>query len=247
MNQGPDDCDTAVAAGADAECDGWATPDFVVRSASVRGGVGDRRDCAVTAVQEASGAVLFVVAAGTGHHAAQACQGALEQLLFLLSGNGGLMDFDRVAHHTAVDGYVTTLVAGVVQPEPGGPRLQACRIGGSGAWLLDRATGSHHALFGAEQGSDTDLVEQAVEHLTGSEVLLVGTDGFGELFGDGGAEVSEVGKVGEVDKVGEVATLLARHLAVPPTPPRFAQVLGSARPPFDSDRTLVAVWPAADR
>lgn len=262
----------------DTECDGWSTPDFTVRSASVRG-AGHRfyrearRDCARVAWHEASGAVVFAVADEPQRGAARACRAAIDQLLCLLAQGSGALDFDSFAHHTAerlrrlapsteavtgamagtmaADWYATTLVAGVVQPEPGGPRIQVCRIGDSGAWLLDRATGSYHALFRAKKGSDSDIdpltpvtpaaaaaaaetaaaepVEHVVEHLTGSEILLVGSNGFGDPLGDG------EGAVGE---------LFARHLTVPPTPLRLAHVLDFAGQRFDDDRTLVGVWPA---
>jgi hypothetical protein len=187
-------------------------------------------------------------------------------MLLLLAKGRGPLDFDGVAHHAAerlrqlaawrlgspdpqssavaARWYATTLVAGVVQSGPDGLNVQVCRIGDSGAWLLDRATGAYHALFGTKTGSDTDLVSNTVvplphvpesvehvnEHLTPAEVLLVGTDGFGDPLGDGD---------------GQVGALFARHLAVPPTPLRLAHVLDFSRETFDDDRTLVAVWPAS--
>lgn len=258
----------------DTECDGWSSPDFTVRSASVRGAGHrssdqPRQDTARVAWHDESGAVVFAVADGvsgaTDSHlgALEACRAAIERLLHLLS-QGGTPDLDSVAHHAAerlrqlaawrlggrepqssavaAQWYATTLVAGIVQQEPAGPRVRVCRIGDSGAWLLDRATGSYHALFGANTGSDTDLVshavrplphvpdpvEQVTEHLTAGEVLLVGTDGFGDPLGDGD---------------GPVGALFARHLAIPPTPLRMAHVLDFSRETFDDDRTLVAVWP----
>lgn len=259
----------------DTECDGWSTPDFTVRSASIRGAGHrfyrkPRQDSARVAVHEASGAIVFAVADGvsgaTDSHlgAVEACRAAMERMLHLLS-QGAPMEFDSVAHHAAerlrqlaawrlgtgpqssavaASWYATTLVAGVVQPDASGPRVELCRIGDSGAWLLDRATGSYHALFGTKTGSDTDLVSNAVvplphvpesvealvEHLTASEVLLVGTDGFGDPLGDGD---------------GQVGALFARHLAVAPTPLRLAHVLDFSRETFDDDRTLVAVWPGS--
>jgi serine/threonine protein phosphatase PrpC len=242
-----------------------------IRGASHRYYDKPRQDSARIALHEASGALVFAVADGVSgatesqFGAVEACRAAIERLLYLLSrGGGGALDFESVAHHAAERlgqlaawrlgsaepqspavtsrWYATTLIAGVVQPEPAGPRVQACRIGDSGAWLLDRATGAYHALFGTKTGSDTDLVsnavvplpqvpdsvEQVVEHLTASEVLLVGTDGFGDPLGDGD---------------GQVGALFARHLAVPPTPLRLAHVLDFSRETFDDDRTLLAVWP----
>lgn len=259
----------------DTECDGWSTPDFTVRSASVRGASHrfyrkPRQDCARIAVHEASGTLVFAVADGVSGAtdsqlgAVEACRAAVERLLHVLS-RGGSPDLESVAHHAAerlrqlaawrlgstdpqpsavaAQWYATTLVAGIVQPDSSGPHVRLFRIGDSGAWLLDRATGSYHALFGTKTGSANDLVSTAVvplphvpeaveavaEHLTASEVLLVGTDGFGDPLGDGD---------------GRVGALFARHLAVPPSPLRLAHVLDFSRETFDDDRTLVAVWPA---
>jgi hypothetical protein len=258
----------------DTECDGWSTPDFTVRSASVRGASHrfyrrPRQDAARVAAHEASGAVVFAVADGVSSAtdaqlgAVEACRAAVERLLDLLS-RGGALDFDGVARHAAerlrqltqwrlttsdpvppgvaARWFATTLVAGVVLPGAGGPEVRLCRIGDSGAWVLDRARGSYTALFGSKTGSDTDLVSNAVvplphvpervEHasvrLSPDSLLLVGTDGFGDPLGDGD---------------GEVGALFARHLAVPPTPLRLAHVLDFSRETFDDDRTLVAVWP----
>jgi hypothetical protein len=275
----------------DTECDGWSTPDFAVRAASIRGAGHrfsrkPRQDSARLAVHEASGAVVFAVADGASeavdsHRGAeQVCRAAVERLLHLLS-LGRPLDLDGVAHHaaerlrrlgapqpsapaptanpapalapaaatataTATGWYASTLVAGVVQADSSGPKIELLRVGDSGAWLLDRATGAYHALFGANTGSDTALVSDAtmplpyvpesveavVEHLTASEILLVGTDGFGDPLGDG---------------TGPVGALFARHLAVPPTPLRLAQLLDFSRETFDDDRTLVAVWPGGSR
>jgi len=64
------------------------------------------------------------------------------------------------------------------------------------------------------------------------EVLLVGTDGFGDPLGDG---------------TGQVGQLFARHLAAPPPPRGLAHLLDFSRETFDDDRTLLAVWPRHDR
>lgn len=248
-----------VAVPGDTEYDGWSTPEFTVRSASIRGANHrfhrkPRQDSARVAVHEASGSIVFAVADGgsgaTDSHvgAVEASQAAVERILHLLS-QGAPMDFESIAHHAAerlrhvtASRHATTLVAGVVHVDASGPKAELCRIGNSGAWLLDRATGSYHALFGTKAGSDTepisnaavrlphvpDSVEAVAEHLTASEVLLIGTDGFGDPLGDG---------------AGPVGTLFARHLAVPPTPLQLAHVLDFSRETFDDDRTLVAVWP----
>lgn len=140
-----------------------------------------RQNSARVAVHEASAAVVFAVADGESG-AAEACHAAVEHLLSLLPQDRPL-DFDSVAYHVTerlaqLATYVTTLVAGVVQPDVYGPYVQLFRIGDSGAWLLDRATGACHALFeplphAFEAVEAVESVEAVVEHLTAGEALLV--------------------------------------------------------------------------
>jgi hypothetical protein len=136
----------------------------------------------------------------------------------------------------------TTLVAGVARPGRDGVAVSLFRVGDSGAWVLDQAAARFHPLFGSKTGSDVDVVSNAVTALprlphaleqTGrtlvpGEVLLVGTDGFGDPLGDGD---------------GQVGTLFARQLSTPPSPLWMAHVLDFSRETFDDDRTLLALWP----
>ncbi|MHC0431291.1 protein phosphatase 2C domain-containing protein [Streptomyces sp. O3] len=138
--------------------------------------------------------------------------------------------------------YATTLVAGVVRPHPAGNVVELCRIGDSGAWSLDLTTRRYRPLFGLKTASDEVLVSNEVAPLphvperleaTGTslpldQVLLVGTDGFGDPLGDGD---------------GQVGALFAGQLGVPPTPLWFAHLLDFSRETFDDDRSLLAVWP----
>ncbi|MEU1726750.1 protein phosphatase 2C domain-containing protein [Nonomuraea sp. NPDC005692] len=64
--------------------------------------------------------------------------------------------------------------------------------------------------------------------LTPGQVLLVGTDGFGDPLGDGD---------------GRVGALFAEHLAAPPSPLWLAHLLDFSGEAFDGDRTLLALWP----
>lgn len=228
-----------------------------------------RQDAARVSMHEASGTVVFAVADGVSDAAnselgaLEACRAALERTLHLLSAGPGPLDFPAVGRHAAerlrqltewqlndrdpepaevANWYATTLVTGVVRPEPGGFVVELCRIGDSGAWLLDRSDGCYHPLFATKTGSDTllvsnevtplptvpDPIEQIRVRLAPHQALLVGTDGFADPLGDGD---------------GQVGALFTRHLTEPPSPLWLAQVLDFSRETFDDDRTLLVVWP----
>ncbi|MGW2417697.1 protein phosphatase 2C domain-containing protein [Streptomyces sp. NPDC001709] len=233
-----------------------------------------RQDAARAAVHEATGSIAFAVADGVSSAsssefgAIEACRAALEKMLHQLSQDQGEVDFDAVVRHAAerlrqlaqwrlndrepqprevARLYATTLVAGVVRPHRAGPVVEVCRVGDSGAWILDSANGWYQPLFGSKSAPDAvvvsnevtplphvpDQLEQAGVHLASRQVLLIGTDGFADPLGDGD---------------GQVGALFARHLAVPPTPSWLGHLLDFSRETFDDDRTLLAVWPhvAAD-
>ncbi|MBO1419082.1 protein phosphatase 2C domain-containing protein [Streptomyces sp. FH025] len=232
-----------------------------------------RQDAARAALHQPTGIVAFAVADGISNAtsselgAIEACRAALARTLHLLSERPGPLDFQDVAHHAArrlwqvarwrLNGaepdraevsrlYATTLVTGVVRPDPAGPVVELCRIGDSGAWLLDRANGRYHPLFRSGTSSDAllvsnevtslptvpDPVERTGTRLTPQLTLLIGTDGFGDPLGDGD---------------GRVGALFADTLAEPPTPLWLAHVLDFSRETFDDDRTLLAIWPHAAR
>ncbi|MET8990722.1 protein phosphatase 2C domain-containing protein [Nonomuraea wenchangensis] len=137
----------------------------------------------------------------------------------------------------------TTLVAGVARPGGHGAEVSLFRIGDSAAWTLDPARARYRPLFAAK--ADGDLVPTSVAalprvpeplerwsgRLAPGEVLLVGTDGFGDPLGDGD---------------GQVGALFAEHLAVPPPPLWLAHLLDFSRETFDDDRTLLALWPRSE-
>ena len=136
----------------------------------------------------------------------------------------------------------TTLVAGTVWPTDKGLCLTLVQIGDSGAWILD-ADGYRPVLTSKHDSQDV-VVSNAVFPLPRrprepvaatqmyfgpGQVLLVGTDGFGDPLGDGD------GLVGE---------LFRRHLlAGPPPALGLAHLLDFSRELFDDDRTLLALWP----
>lgn len=229
-----------------------------------------RQDSARAAVYEHTGTIVFAVADGVSRAvnpelgAVEACESAVHRMLHILAEDAGPIDFQEVAYDSAerlreltqsrldlrdptlaevAELYATTLVAGIVRPEPDGPVAELFRIGDSNAWVLDRTNGEYGPLFSTKTGSDEDVVSNEVAslpyvpdpleqivtvRLPSSETLLVGTDGFGDPLGDGD---------------GLVGTLFARHLLTPPPPVWLAHVLDFSRETFDDDRTLLAVWP----
>ncbi|MET7510458.1 protein phosphatase 2C domain-containing protein [Streptomyces albidoflavus] len=96
----------------DTECDGWSTPQFTLRFASVRGAKHryyrqPRQDAARAAVHEPSGSVVFAVADGvsSASHAevgaAEACRAVVRRMLDLLSHQPGPLNLHEVAQHAA--------------------------------------------------------------------------------------------------------------------------------------------------
>ncbi|MGK4579236.1 protein phosphatase 2C domain-containing protein [Kitasatospora sp. HPMI-4] len=231
-----------------------------------------RQDAARAAVHEATGSIVFAVADGVSsaaeshQGAVEACRAAVERILHLLDRGAERLDGADVAAHAAerlcelarwrlgvaapqaaevARLYATTLVAGVVRAAGDALEVEVFRIGDSGAWLLDRAGGGYHPLFGGKAVPGTPLVgnevsplplvpdrpETAVGRLAEPWTLLVATDGFGDPLGEGD------GRVGE---------LFARQLASPPPPLWLGHVLDFTRETFDDDRTLLAIWPRAE-
>ncbi|MER5635889.1 protein phosphatase 2C domain-containing protein [Kitasatospora sp. NPDC002227] len=230
-----------------------------------------RQDAARATAHPGTGSVVFAVADGVSsaaeaeYGATEACRAAVERLLHLLEAGPGPLDLASVVTHAAerlrelarwrlqsadpapaeVAGlYATTLVAGAVRPGPEGARVELCRVGDSGAWLLDRAEGGYLPLFTAKNAPEAvvvsqtvsplprvpDQLEQLTAQLAAPDLLLVGTDGFGDPLGDGD---------------GQVGAHFTRALATPPPPLGFGHLLDFSRETFDDDRTLLAVWPEA--
>jgi Protein phosphatase 2C len=134
----------------------------------------------------------------------------------------------------------TTLVSAVVTPRPDGTAaVDLAQMGDSGAWTM--AGGRFRALLRPKTAEGAELVVSAVSALPSrsgpmttdavtlepGQVLLLGTDGFGDPLGDG---------------TGQVGRLFAAELSTPPRPLRFAHLLDFSRETFDDDRALVAVW-----
>lgn len=92
----------------------------------------------------------------------------------------------------------------------------------------------NHLLGGDGVTRVPRTVEPIVVDLHPGEVLLIGTDGFGDPLGTG------EGGVGNLFR-----QLLGQ--ARPPSQLEFAHALDFSREAFDDDRTLVAVWPPESR
>jgi protein phosphatase 2C-like protein len=187
--------------------------------------------------------------------ATAACRAALARVLVDLS-TGPRVDWARVIEHAAwqvveqactvlgLDApdaglaekeLATTLITGLVRP---GGQMSVVRVGDSAAWVL--RDGRYHPLFDPKPDGDP-VVTSAVTalprvpdlgvhegRLAPGDVLLVGTDGFGDALGDG------TGPVGE---------RFVTCLAAPRPPLAFAHDLDFSRETFDDDRTLLALWP----
>jgi Protein phosphatase 2C len=130
----------------------------------------------------------------------------------------------------------TTLIAGLVRPAGPGLDVAVVRVGDSAAWVLregrfrplfDRTTAviAESAVIALPRVPDLDVCGGV---LAPGDVLLVGTDGFGDPLGDGS---------------GPVGAHFAVRLAHPRPPVAFARDLDFSRETFDDDRTLLAIWP----
>lgn len=140
---------------------------------------------------------------------------------------------------TAEREFATTLVAGLVRPAADGVEASMIHVGDSSAWIL--RGDQYQCLLDSKYSPDAEVVSSATTalprtprvtprggRLAPGEVLLLGTDGFGDPLGDG---------------AGEVGRHFAGALRRPSDPLRFARDLDFSRENFDDDRTLIALWP----
>ncbi|MEU1681377.1 protein phosphatase 2C domain-containing protein [Micromonospora zamorensis] len=150
----------------------------------------------------------------------------------------GLTEIDQIA---AEEQMATTLVAGLVRPTSDGPRVQLVQAGDSSAWMLNTRSRRFSCLTPTKYRRGEEVISNAVVALprlppidvksgliSPDEVLLVGTDGFGDPLGDGDNAVG--------------AHFAAALAAVPPGL-KFANDLDFSFETWDDDRTLFALWP----
>jgi hypothetical protein len=149
-----------------------------------------------------------------------------------------ILGLDRTDAERAEQELATTLITGAVLPTAGHPEVSLVQVGDGGAWLL--RDGRYTALLDPKSAPDGVVLASAVTALprvpelgvrggplASGEVLLIGTDGFGDPLGDG---------------TGQVGAHFAARLARPRPPLEFAHDLDFSRETFDDDRTLLALW-----
>ncbi|GAB3981446.1 protein phosphatase 2C domain-containing protein [Plantactinospora veratri] len=256
----------------DTVCDGWTTPDFVVRMASVRGNAHRyagkyRQDDAGVVLHRPTGAVLFAVMDGVSDTTAAevgarlAGQAALRALAEELD-RDGRVDWRRVLTDAAgallghgryglrpgeraedVERRLgTTIVTGVVRPTRSGATAELVRAGDSGAWSFD---GSRFSSLFPSKYSDGGMVDSAV---TALPRLPERIEPVGVRLS---TSVLLIGTDGFGDPLGDgtglVGDLFAAVLDQPPPMLGLAHALDFSRDTFDDDRTLVAVWPRPRR
>lgn len=137
----------------------------------------------------------------------------------------------------------TTLVAAAIVPHRNGmATAHMIGAGDSGAWML--RGGRFTPVMSQKLGDADEITDSSVSFplpqlssvaptvsrvlLSPDDVLLIGSDGFGDPLGSGG---------------GQVGSVFAQELAQPPTPLAFASLLDFSRENYDDDRTLIAIWP----
>jgi serine/threonine protein phosphatase PrpC len=178
-------------------------------------------------------------------HVCEAIARHLNWAVTSLRGHGGIPDTMSEAENditaAALKYLATTFVCAVVTKNQGGQGLAArvITVGDSGVWLL--SDGRFQAVAGGKDDSsgitanDVTPLPCLPENITptkitikAGEVLLLGTDGFGEPLGSGD---------------GDLGLSFKTMLKTVPSLTAFAETLDFTRKYFVDDRTLVAIWP----
>lgn len=137
----------------------------------------------------------------------------------------------------------TTVVCAVIFPTctPGTLHVKLCSVGDSGAWVIDQGKVVH--LCGGKKINEDEVYDGSTYCLPDpypclevtsfdimkDQVLLIGTDGFGDPLGDG---TYQVGKL--------YSSVLSKRV---PSILEFGHMLDFNLRSFGDDRSLVAVWP----
>lgn len=139
----------------------------------------------------------------------------------------------------------TTVVCAVLFPSPDSDLLQVeiASVGDSGAWIIEQ--GEITLICGGKKDDNSDIydgstrclpdvspcLEKKSLQISRNDVLLIGTDGFGDPLGDG---TSQVGKL--------FSSVLSKRI---PSIIEFGHMLDFTLKTYCDDRSLVAIWPKA--
>lgn len=160
----------------------------------------------------------------------------------LIEQAGLLLDRSSVPAEDAEHLFATTLVCAVIDAgSPSEFASSVVAVGDSAAWILNNDGyrrvdgGKSEGEGGLSSSAVTGLpripkdIEVAEVTIRTGDILLLGTDGFGDPLGSGKGEVCCL-----------FAPILRSHV---PSITEFGHMLDFTRETFDDDRTLVAVWP----
>jgi hypothetical protein len=253
---------------ADTIYDGWSSPAFTMRLASVRGysrryAGTPRQDEAEVAYHSETGALVFAVASAEESHvgAAAACRASVDTMLRQLSSPrpsvtwqqvvkavvgelhawaAYLLHQEEMGEEVLAGMLATTLTAGFVVAVGQDSVADMIQIGDCGAWIL--RNGKYHPVLAQEHDQGTDVMPPAVSPLPRMPDHLAPIRI--RLAPDA---VLLVGTDGFGDPLGDgdgkLGQLFAQYLAIPPPPRGLAHLLDFSMETFDDDRTLVAIWP----
>lgn len=165
----------------------------------------------------------------------------IESTAWALVEQARVIDPDCANAAMAEQMLATTLACAVVEADHDGESTaHIITVGDSGAWLLTNA--GYTWVEGGKVEGNSGISSSAVAGLpripqdvhatrivlSGTDVLLLGTDGWGDPLGSG---------------AGLVGNLFAEILLPgPPALSEFGHALDFSRETFDDDRTLIAIW-----
>ena len=255
---------------ADTVHDGWSTPDFTIRLASVRGyshryNGFPRQDDVAVGFDPESGVVLFAVAdgvssAGQSHiGAAIACSTLVELQRWMLDKEHAI-DLPRAVQKAAsrmTDHAAYLLRQEQPEPEAVESLLATTLIAGyiapdpQGAVAVlvqigDSGAwvlkdGHYYPLLERKNDPDAQIISSAVSPLPRLPDRIIPAE-----YGLPPDAVLLVGTDGFGDPLGDgdgqVGQLFAGHLSMPPPARGLAHLLDFSRDTFDDDRTLLAIW-----